>query len=438
MGEKLDQDRPVVAFSEVAEKGTLCALLNHPSWAATAFDARGVRPEWFFIPQHVLVYRAARKLMAEGRPVDFITIAQLLKDQGKWQDVEPILSGLFIYVASSSNAGAYLDELCDKYQRRQTYLVCREFMDKASFGEEPAEMFLNTLATRVAEISSGGKVAKIETITKPVMDKLSRLNNGEPKKDVIRTGIDGLDRHSVLNLGDMPTITGEKKAGKSTLALTLLAHVALELKLPGCYFSLEDRTEQVIDRLFASVSRVPQWKHHKSTLNELELRNLSTASVALGGSPIYVRDDIFDLSAIVAFLKRLKTKKPDLALAVVDYAQLVRARESKQDSREQEVARVSRTLRLLAMELRVAIVLLCQLNDEGQTRESRAIEMDTTALWKICNGREAGTKLLAIPFQRNGRSGIAFPLTFLGEICRFENHSKTEIEDYDPDRKKKR
>jgi len=109
---------------------------------------------------------------------------------------------------------------------------------------------------------------------------------------------------------------------------------------------------------------------------------------------------------------------------VVDHAQLVRA--SGIETRREEVEKVSRELRLLAMELHVPLLLLCQLNKEGETRETKALEMDATAMWRIdrTSNVENGERRLVIPWQRNGESGIAANVAFNGSLARVENLSR--------------
>lgn len=429
----MSEGRPLPNAIE-AEKCVLCALINNADWALAKCAMHGVTRDSFYPEAHALIFDAVAKLRENRRPVDSVILAQAMSGDGTLERVGgmPELLSLATYTPTTGNIPAYLDAIADSHTKRQLYSACTAAASEAITSGDPAAKMLDALASTIARLSAGKSVADIETIKAAVMDKMKRMTDKEPQKNRLATGIDGLDQHSPLNLGDMPCISGERKAGKSMLALTILAHIGLVLNLPVAYVSLEDRTEQVVDRLTASVSRVPCWKHHAKFLTGTDDEKLNAACTKLGLSKIYVKDDIFDLSAIVAFIRRLKSKEPTLPAVVVDYAQLVRARE-KGENREQEVAKISRTLRLLAMELRIAIILLCQLNTEGETRESKQIEMDTTAMWKVCNGKEAGTKLIAVPFQRNGASGIAFPLTFLGEICRFENQAKTELVDEMPD-----
>jgi len=141
-----------------------------------------------------------------------------------------------------------------------------------------------------------------------------------------------------------------------------------------------------------------------------------------------IYDDIFDLPAIIGEIRQQKARYPDLLFAVVDYAQLVRACLRKGgENREQEVATISRGLRLVGMECKVAIPLLSQLNENRRSRESRALEQDATACWELVRDEdEPNKRTLSIPWQRNGESGVGFEVAFLGNLTRIENMSRLE------------
>src|SRR4030095_4243627 len=103
--------------------------------------------------------------------------------------------------------------------------------------------------------------------------------------------------------------------------------------------------------------------------------------------------------------------------------------ERKDVNREQKVAEVSRTLRLLAMELDIPIIVLSQLNADGYTRESRALEQDSTACWMIAEHADAkNIRYIRLPWQRNGPSDVGFKITFLGELARAENYQASTDE----------
>ena len=207
--------------------------------------------------------------------------------------------------------------------------------------------------------------------------------------------------------------------GKSILALSIAANITRN-GVPVLYFSLEDRLPKVVDRLFAGVSRVPIVKHTSQRINCQVA--VETAEKLLG-LPFEIRDDVYDLHKIIAVARRERAKH-NTGLIVVDYAQLVRA--TGAETRREEVEKVSRELRLLAMELHVPLLLLCQLNKDGEARESKALEMDATAMWRVDKTSEVenGERRLAIPWQRNGESGIAATVAFLGSLARVENLSR--------------
>jgi replicative DNA helicase len=154
---------------------------------------------------------------------------------------------------------------------------------------------------------------------------------------------------------------------------------------------------------------------------EGDLRRCEMANRSMSAWKFTLRSDVYDLASIVAVSRMTKTRYPDLAAIFVDYAQLVRGERRKGDSREQEVAGVSRTLRLLGIELNAAVILLSQLNADGATRESTSLEKDTTAIWKLLAREDENERLFFIPRQRDGESNVGRPIAFFGAEARVEN-----------------
>jgi replicative DNA helicase len=185
-------------------------------------------------------------------------------------------------------------------------------------------------------------------------------------------------------------------------------------------FSLEDREPKVIDRFFAGISRIPMGTRDTS------LKAMRAAS-NLSALPIHVKDDCPDLRSIEATSRELKARCK-IGLIVIDYAQIVKCRVSREVTRAQQIAEISRSFRQLAMELDTPIILLSQLNQDDQTFESRALEQDATACWWIQMPQKdekdaENVRYIGIPWQRNGPSNIRFRVTFLGAIARVENYA---------------
>lgn len=393
----------------------------------------GVTPSTFHIPANAGIYDAMLALYNANQPIDEIVLMSALKKDGRLEECggPAYVSELRGLVPSSANALFYAEILLEKQKLRGLIVLCTEAASRAYDDQESVHGLITECASGLAELSAPSS-RKRRTFKDAILEKLDRLENNEPDADVILTGIERLDFYSPMHLGDMPLICGERKAGKSIMSLNIARKVAEHSTV--LYFSLEDMEAKAVDRIFSAHSEIPIIKESAKQFNPHELQKAITSANILSGYKMILRDDIFDLDKIVAVARQTKATSPDLALIVVDYAQLVRCVVKKNANREQEVATVSRTLRLLSMELRVALILLCQLNADGESRESRALEQDATACWKIQHtGKEpeAGRRIIAIPWQRNGDSGIGFPIVFRGHIAKIENAAREEHEKYE-------
>jgi replicative DNA helicase len=184
--------------------------------------------------------------------------------------------------------------------------------------------------------------------------------------------------------------------------------------LPVLYFSLEEAQIKLRERLLCGLLR--------KRLADVTLEELDEGITALRSLPIYFDDVSADIRQIESSAKEAKALR-GIRLIFVDYAQIVRVKMEKGANREQTVAEVSRSLRLLAMELATPVVVLSQLNKEGSTRESMSLEQDCTACWQIKPDEdERGKGWIEVPYQRFGPGNIKFSVTFLGDIGRIENY----------------
>lgn len=373
--------------------------------------ASNLRTEIFSEERHRIMFDALLEQWREGKQIDLVLYTQHLRNKGQLNTV-----GGPWYVTTTWTGCChsplvmewYIDLLLEQYEKRGCAKACFEAINLAS---TPVEVI-----TVLSEIPI--RRLKEHSLSEAAQAKLERMESGEPDADVIRTGIGKLDEKSPLRKGDMPLIVGQRKAGKSILALSIVENVA-SYGLPVLYFSLEDREPKVVDRLFAGISRIPMGAHHVKKMVGDQMQRACSAVVKISALPITIRDDVYDLVSICAMSKDYHARGK-AEMIVVDYAQLVRARETKE--RRLEIEKVSRDFRLLAMELDVPLILLCQLNKDGETRETKALEMDATAAWEVVEDEtNQGKRLLKIPWQRNGESDIMFPVTFLGSIARIED-----------------
>lgn len=397
------------------EQAALSAMMQWPECMNEGVEL--LKPGNFSTPANRILFDELLGQWSEGRKCDLIVFTNRLREKRLLEQIGGEWYVTTTYASTCHSAEAfpyYVEILVEQSSKRELVSTCTEVSKSNLDGEENA---VGDTIARLSEIETTKKRPK--TFGDAADEKWERMQSGLPDADMIPTGLVEIDEKSPLRLGDMPLIGGEKKSGKSILALTIATNVAQQ-GVSVLYFSLEDRVPKVMDRLFAGISRIPMGAHHVGKMNADQKAKAAPAYEKLQSLNFVIRDDVQELNAIMAVARR-HVAQHRVTLIVIDYAQLVRV---KADSRREEVEKVSRDLRLLAMELSCPLILLCQLNKDGDTRESMALSMDATAMWKV-EVEEAADKtqerFIRVPWQRNGESGLSFPVVFLGSIARFEN-----------------
>jgi replicative DNA helicase len=184
--------------------------------------------------------------------------------------------------------------------------------------------------------------------------------------------------------------------------------------------SLEMPASQIIDRLVARLGNVSLRSLAEGVKTEGELTGMQKALNVLHKSDLIIRDDLYDIGSICSVARAMSKTTMGLRVLFVDYIQLVRCELGKEATREREVAEVSRSLRLLGLELGCLVIGITQLNEQGKARESRAIQQDATCIMAIeIDGEES--RKVSIPFQRNGPCGVSTHLRFNGRTASFLN-----------------
>lgn len=425
-----DTSRPLPQSPD-AERCVLSAYMIRPRDVGALCAEKAITAGHFFTPANADIFRVLMQMWLENHEIDLMTATQRLRDKSMLDQCggAAAVTEIFTHLPTAANARYHLEILSEKHTLREMIKVCAEYGARCYDEQDDVPALLDGLSSGVTAVAAPAK-AQTMTLRQALADKLHRMQHGEPMHEYVWTGLAGLDKQSPMRLGEMPLISGERKAGKSILALSIARHVA-KTSGPVLYFSLEDPISKVTDRLVAAESAVPMARDRIERLIEGDMGRLERSMRDLKSIPLVVRDDCYDLSALVAVSRQQKASTPDLKLIVVDYGQLVRAVVPKGANREQEVALVSRTLRLLSMELSIVMMVLVQLNTDGNTRESKAWEQDCTAMWKLVMLKEDdeernSARVLTVPFQRNGESGIGFKVAFLGHIARVETYAEKE------------
>ena len=376
-------------FSLEAEQSVLGAILLEPSCLNVVMELLP-REEYFYAVNNQMIYGAMRDMFVLGQPVDFVTVLEKLKENREFdQDTGKVyLTQLAQLVPSIDNVEVYAQIVRDKYDLRTLMKAARSILDDASDGAEDPSLLLDAAEERIYRIRQGKTMQGLQRLGEVMLetfDRLAQLNSPDKEKyQGLPTGIRELDATITgLNRSDLIIVAARPGVGKTSLALNIARHVAAAKGRKVAFFSLEMGREQLASRLLASEALVEGTKLRSGNLSNDEWARLVEASDILGKAPLYL-DDSPDITAQKMKAKLLRLK--DVDLVMVDYLQLMTS-PKRTDNRVNEVAEITRSLKIMAKELNVPVVALSQLRRPtertkdhrpglSELRDSGSIEQD--------------------------------------------------------------
>lgn len=412
-----------------AERGLLCSLLISSMAVGAMCAEKNIRPEHFHLPAHAMIFSRIWEMWVENKPIDLLTITQKLRDHNELDHVggAGYVTEISTTLPTHYNAASYADTLHEKLILRRLIAVCTEHAARAYDEQDDPEGLLEEATTKVCGISTASaNIVRPKTPMEIALEANDRAQERVEKRGledyIMRTGIIGLDdAMSGIRPADYVLISGKEKSGKSSLAFNIFEHVVFQQEKRAMVVSLEMKVPEITDRLIASMGRVSLTNILNGWMTEEESIKFTNVTNRISKAKFQWRDDLDSLGQIVAAFRQYKATNPDLELGIVDYLQMIDAeKQKKEELREQAIAAISRTLRRLSSELNIGMIMLVQLNEDGQVRESRSPGMDCTAHIRIEPGEEEGLKWARIVYQRNGPSNVGVPLKHFGQFVRFE------------------
>jgi replicative DNA helicase len=387
----------------------------------------------------------------QQQSVDHLTLSEELKVRGQLGAVggPSYLMTLDQVVPYAANATQYARIVKDQAIRRRLATVGREIQELASQDAGELDALLDEAERRVfliAEKKREGDLKPVRDLMERTLELLDNLNRSTSGITGLSTGFLDLDLQLTgFHPGELLVLAARPGLGKTALGLNIALHVGLKEEKAVGIFSLEMPADQLLMRLLAAAARVDMKKLRGGRLTPKDQEKFQQVAGALFNAPLYI-DDSGTLSPfeLRAKARRLKQKDPRLGLLVVDYLQLMHQK-GRVESRQLEVAEISRSLKSLAKELDLPILALSQLNRKiedrkggkpmlSDLRESGAIEQDADVVMFIHqddepNGSSADRTTLPVELiiakQRNGPIG-SIELVFLSEFTRFESRAKGE------------
>ncbi|MGI6450829.1 MAG: replicative DNA helicase [Desulfitobacteriia bacterium] len=427
-----------------AEQAVLGALLLDPQKGSGAFEI--LQPEDFYRDSHKIIYTAIRDIFERGDPVDLVTVAESLRGTGRLESIGGIstVSQIAASVPSAANVEHYARIVAEKSLLRQLIKTGGYLAEKGYEAGEEALSLLDEAERLILEISQRQTkegFATIRSILLKTFDKIEYLYSNKGKLTGVPTYFKELDRlTSGWQPADLIIIAGRPSMGKTALALNMAQNAAVRAGIPVAVFSLEMSKEQLVQRLLCSEAMVDQQRVRTGELLDSDWPKLSQAVGPLSEAPIYIDDTVgISLAELRSKARKLKMEQ-GLGLIVIDYLQLMTLGR-RSESRQQEVAQISRGLKGVARELKVPVIALSQLNRGVEQRqdkhpvmsdllESGSIEADADVISFIYRDEyyhpesdKKGIAEVIIAKHRNGPVGTV-ELGYLKEFTKFVNLDK--------------
>ncbi|MFS2163491.1 replicative DNA helicase [Variovorax sp. Varisp62] len=402
----------------------------------------------FYRHEHKLIYAAIGGLINASKPADVITVYEQLQNLGKADEIGGLvyLNSLAQYVPSASNIRRYAEIVRERSILRKLVTASDEIATNAFNPQGKAvDKILDEAEQKIFNIGEEGTRMKqgFQSMDALVVDLLDRVTEmAENPNDItgIRTGFHDFDKMtSGLQPGDMIVLAARPSMGKTSLAINIAEHVALEEGLPVAVFSMEMGASQLAVRIVGSIGRIDQGHLRTGKLSDEEWPRLTEAIEKLRTVSLHIDETPgLSTSELRANARRLARQYGRLGLIVVDYLQLMSTSSSGDENRATAVGEISRGLKMLAKELKCPVIALSQLSRgvESRTdkrpmmsdlRESGAIEQDADIIMFIYRddyynkeSKEPGVAEVIISKHRNGPTGTV-KLAFLKPITKFEN-----------------
>ncbi|MCF6185869.1 MAG: replicative DNA helicase [Desulfobulbaceae bacterium] len=408
-------------------------------------------PEDFYRDAHKTIYRSMLDLFEKREPHDLITVANLLGDRNKLEEIGgPAYLALLTDIIPFSGTLVHHAEIIRKKSvLRQLIRTTSEVAARCYDAQDDIDALVDEAEKTIFEIAQSKRkqgFQPMSDIVPKAFDRITKLFDRQEHITGVATGYEQLDRMTAgLQPSDLIIIAGRPSMGKTALAMNIVQHAAIIEKIPVAVFSLEMSMEQLALRMLCSIGRIDSQRIRTGRLLEKDWPDLTRATGILAEAPIHIDDSAgMTVLEMRAKARRLKSEH-DLGMVVVDYLQLMQGRSSKNENRTQEISDISRSLKAMAKELDVPVVALSQLNRglESRTdkrpqlsdlRESGAIEQDADVIGfiyrdEVYNKAEdnpnRGLAEIIIGKQRNGPTGTV-KLTFLAEYTTFENYTSMQ------------
>lgn len=361
-------------YSMEAEQSVIgCVLTDTQS---VALSAEIIKPDDFYFAQNREIYKVVMMLFNENSPIDIVTVSDRLSQEDKLDIVGGIsyLSTVAASVPTARNIGYYSQIIKEKSLLRNLIRAAGAISNMAYSGHDGAARILEESENLIFKVSSSREqndIVPIGDIIMPAYTGMVANSMNKNKFTGISTGFHVLDnRLAGLQNSDLILIAGRPGMGKSSFAVNIAEHIAIEEHKTVAVFNLEMSREQLVNRILCSQALVESHKVRTGDLAIEDWEQIAEVVDKVATAPLYIDDTPnITVSEIRAKCRRLKQTK-DLSLVVIDYLQLIEA-SGRFDSQQNKIAEISRSLKVLAKELNIPVIALSQLSRASESRSDK-------------------------------------------------------------------
>ncbi|MDY3031940.1 MAG: replicative DNA helicase [Clostridia bacterium] len=429
-------------YSQEAEQSVIGGILsNAPSCVGDAVEI--LKPSDFYFAQHAIIFKVITELFNENSAIDFVTVANRLSRDDKLDTVggTEYLKNAATGVPTTRNVAYYSNIVREKSILRNLIACSERISDMAYNAADKPDKILEQAEQLIFDVSSDREqndIMRISDVLYTSYQQLVEDSQNEGGITGLSTGFHELNRRTGgFHGGELILIAGRPGMGKSSFAVNIAEYVSISEKKTVAIFNLEMPKEQIVNRILCSQALVNSHKIRAGEMEPDDWRKIGEIVNKVELAPMYIDDTAsITVSQIRAKCRRLKQTQ-NLAMVVIDYLQLMQS-SGRTDSRQQEIAEISRSLKILAKELDVPVIALSQLSRASESRsdkrpmlsdlrESGAIEQDADMVMFLYRddyyNKDTEEKNIAeciVAKNRSGETGT-FKLGWKGEFTKFSN-----------------
>lgn len=433
----------ILPHSTEAEQSVIGAMLLDQEAIITASEI--LLTEDFYNPQFKTLYNAMIALYQEGKPADLVTLQNKLHEQEVPAELCSVefISGIISSVPTSANVKYYADIVKDKAILRRLIRVTEDIANTCYQDTENLDSLLDATEKQIFDVVQNRSTTDFVPIRQVALETLQSIQNASKTVGSvtgISTGFYDLDaRTAGLQKSDLVLIAARPSMGKTAFVLNIAETVAIKNNISTAIFSLEMSRVQLAKRLISMNSKVDSQHIRVGNLADEEWSKLTESTILLGESALIIDDTPgISIAQLRSKCRKLKIEN-NLGLVIIDYLQLMSGSGGrKNESRQQEISEISRSLKALAREIDCPVIALSQLSRavEGREdkrpmlsdlRESGAIEQDADVVMFIYrdeyyhkDSEDKGITEIIIGKQRNGPT-CTVKLKWLAEYTKFAN-----------------